>query len=348
MEPKKTRPLPFYILLALATIVFLYVLSPFFYPIFWAAIMAGLFHPLFVRINRRLRSPDFSTLVVMAVIGLIVILPAAVVASLLVKESLDLFNALNRDSSRLSQNLQKAVDWLQNHPYVQQLLVDRLTLAEKIADAAKAVAHFFFSSLSDLTGNTIRFLLHLGVMIYALYYFLRDGGQFLAMAMRVIPLDATGRGMIEEHFIKTAKATLKVTLIIGGIQGCLGWLLFVVTGIQGSLVWGVLMVATAIIPAVGCAIIWAPAGVIMLVMGHLWQGIVILVFGSVVISMVDQFLRPILIGQDVPMHPLLIFLSTLGGLVVFGLSGFVIGPIITALVLVIWDMHEHVLPAARA
>lgn len=348
MEPKKTRPLPFYILLALATIVFLYVLSPFFYPIFWAAIMAGLFHPLFVRINRRLRSPDFSTLVVMAVIGLIVILPAAVVASLLVKESLDLFNALNRDSSRLSQNLQKAVDWLQNHPYVQQLPVDRLTLAEKIADAAKAVAHFFFSSLSDLTGNTIRFLLHLGVMIYALYYFLRDGGQFLAMAMRVIPLDATGRGMIEEHFIKTAKATLKVTLIIGGIQGCLGWLLFVVAGIQGSLVWGVLMVATAIIPAVGCAIIWAPAGVIMLVMGHLWQGIVILVFGSVVISLVDQFLRPILIGQDVPMHPLLIFLSTLGGLVVFGLSGFVIGPIITALVLVIWDMHEHVLPAARA
>jgi len=101
------------------------------------------------------------------------------------------------------------------------------------------------------------------------------------------------------------------------------------------------MVIMAVVPAVGCAIIWGPAGIIMLLTGHLWEGIVILATGVLVISTIDNLLRPILIGQDVEMHPLLIFLSTLGGIVVFGFSGFVIGPIIASLLLAIWEMYDQ-------
>jgi predicted PurR-regulated permease PerM len=101
------------------------------------------------------------------------------------------------------------------------------------------------------------------------------------------------------------------------------------------------MIFTAIVPVVGCSIIWVPAGVIMLITGHFWKGMIIFAFGVLVISMVDHFLRPILIGRDVQMHPLMVFLSTLGGLSLFGFSGFIIGPIVASLLLAIWAMYEE-------
>jgi predicted PurR-regulated permease PerM len=105
--------------------------------------------------------------------------------------------------------------------------------------------------------------------------------------------------------------------------------------------WGLVMIFTAIVPVVGCSIIWAPAGVIMMIMGHMTKGIIILLFGVLVISMVDHFLRPILIGRDVQVHSLMVFLSTLGGLSLFGFSGFIIGPIIASLLLAIRAMYEE-------
>jgi predicted PurR-regulated permease PerM len=102
-----------------------------------------------------------------------------------------------------------------------------------------------------------------------------------------------------------------------------------------------MMILMAIVPMVGCTIIWAPAGILMLLTGHIWEGILILAFGTLVISTVDNLLRPILIGKDVEMHPLLIFLSTLGGIILFGVSGFVIGPVVTSLLIAIWEMYEE-------
>jgi predicted PurR-regulated permease PerM len=129
-------------------------------------------------------------------------------------------------------------------------------------------------------------------------------------------------------------------MLLGGLQGISGGIIFYITGIEGAMIWGLLMVVMAILPGVGCAIIWAPAGIITLLSGHLWEGTTILTFGVLVISLGDNLLRPMLIGSDVELHPLLIFLSTLGGLVVFGLSGFVIGPIVASLFLAIWDMYD--------
>jgi predicted PurR-regulated permease PerM len=178
-------------------------------------------------------------------------------------------------------------------------------------------------------------------MLYTLFFFIRDGDKFLGMAMRVLSLGQEREKVLYERFVATARATLKVTMIIGGLQGSLGGLMFWVTGIEGALVWGVVMILFSIVPVVGCSIIWIPAGVIMLLMGHFWKGILILAFGVFVISMVDNLLRPILLGRDVQMHPLLIFLSTLGGLSLFGFSGFVIGPIITSLLLAMWAMYDQ-------
>jgi predicted PurR-regulated permease PerM len=121
----------------------------------------------------------------------------------------------------------------------------------------------------------------------------------------------------------------------------LGGIIFLITDIEGAVIWGLLMIIMAVVPVVGCSIIWGPAGILMLLSGQIWEGVLILASGILVISMVDNLLRPILIGKDVEMHPLLIFLSSLGGIVLFGFSGFVIGPIITSMLLAIWTMYEE-------
>ena len=153
-----------------------------------------------------------------------------------------------------------------------------------------------------------------------------------------MPVDERRMNTFISEFLVTSKATLKSAFVIGGIQGLLGVLIFYITGIENPLVLGVLMIGFSIVPAIGSSIIWAPAGIIMLFLGHLWQGIAILVFGAVVISSVDNLLRPILLGKDIQMHPLLIFLSILGGIAVFGFSGFVLGPVIASFFLSSWKL----------
>jgi len=161
------------------------------------------------------------------------------------------------------------------------------------------------------------------------------------MLLRFLPLEDDRGEMLYKRFTDTTRAALKATLIIGGLQGILGGLVLLVAGIEGALFWGIVMVVSSLVPSIGCSIIWVPAGIIMLLTGHTWEGILILVFGAAVISTVDNLLRPVLIGKDVQLHPLLIFLSSLGGIALFGISGFVIGPIIASLFLTIWEMYDY-------
>ena len=146
--------------------------------------------------------------------------------------------------------------------------------------------------------------------------------------------------MLFDRFTSTARATLKSTFIIGGIQGLLGGIVFWITGIQGALVWGVVMGALSVLPAVGAFMVWLPAGLITLALGNIWQGVTILLMGFLVIISIDNFLRPPLVGRDTQMHPLVVLFSTLGGLVIFGVSGFVIGPIIAALYISIISIYN--------
>jgi predicted PurR-regulated permease PerM len=223
---------------------------------------------------------------------------------------------------------------------MRQFDVDEQFFIGKFRDAIKNIANYIFVHLTDFTQNTLVFLIQFGVMIYALYFFFRDGDRILRRAIRMCFLESGNGKILYEKFIATARATLRVTMLLGGLQGISGGIIFYITGIEGAMIWGLLMVVMAILPGVGCAIIWAPAGIITLLSGHLWEGTTILTFGVLVISLGDNLLRPMLIGSDVELHPLLIFLSTLGGLVVFGLSGFVMGPIIASLFLAIWDMYD--------
>jgi predicted PurR-regulated permease PerM len=341
MGQLKNHHILFFILLGAVTLLFLYLLKPFFFPLFWAVVIAGIFRPLYQRINRRLNSPNLSTVAVFFIIGLMVILPAGVVGTLVFNESVQFYEKLSPDAKDIDTGFRHIIGSIADNPLAKRLKINRGVLSEKAAEVARSVTNYLFVQLQALTQNTLGMLVKLAIMLYALFFFVRDGDKFLRTAMRISPLGMGREHLLYGRFLTTARSTLKVTLIIGGIQGVLGGIVFLITGIEGALIWGLLMILMAIVPVVGCSIIWAPAGILMLISGHIWEGILILAFGSLVISTVDNVLRPILIGKDVEMHPLLIFLSTLGGIILFGFSGFVIGPIITAMLIAIWEMYDE-------
>ena len=181
------------------------------------------------------------------------------------------------------------------------------------------------------------------LMLYVLFFFIRDGDELLEMLIIAMPFGDDRERALLSKFAEVSRATIKGTLVIGLIQGALGGLIFWFLGIEGAVFWGVVMVILSLVPVVGASFVWIPAALLMLANGEYVDATVLVIFGVFVIGIIDNVLRPILIGRDTRMPDYLILLSTLGGLTVFGPSGFVIGPIIAALFLTIWVMfaREH-------
>jgi predicted PurR-regulated permease PerM len=335
----KMRNTIFFGFLFLVTAAFLFLFKPFFYPIFWAAVIASIFYPLYQKIKEKIKLPRLSAAIVMLLVLLIIVIPLAGVSSLLVKESVDLYEAINNNSSTLSHSVQSFFVWVQNHPIAQEFHINQTFWIEKFSEFTKAIASFVVANLTVITQTSFVFLAMFVLMFYTLYFFLRDGEKFLKMAMHLCPLGDAHEKMLYEKFTSTALATLKSSLVVGGIQGVLSGLLFYIAGVQGAAIWGLITVFLCIIP-IGSGFVWGPIGIVLLITGNTWQGLLVLFVGVLVISTIDNLLRPVLIGKKTEMHPLLILFSTLGGLLFFGLTGFIIGPVIASLLVAFWEMYD--------
>jgi predicted PurR-regulated permease PerM len=340
MANKKDKDIAFFALMAGVTVVFLYLLKPLFFPIFWAAVIAGITRPLYFRINDSLKRPKLSLTLFFFFLMLVVMIPLTGLGVMIFNESGDLYQLAKQGETGINSGFQRIVDALTDNYFARLAVVNKDLLISKATEAVRSLANYLLVHLKNITQNTLGLLVQFGIMLYTLFYFIRDGEKFLSMAAKILPIHEEKGRFLFERFIAAARSTLKATLIIGGIQGALGALAFWIAGVKGAFIWGSLMILMSIIPVVGCAIIWVPAGVIMLLIGYIWQGILIFAVGIFLISTVDNLLRPFLIGRDVEMHPLLVFLSTIGGIALFGFSGFVIGPVVTALLIAFWDMHE--------
>ena len=341
MDFSRLRNIVFFGILGIISIVFVYLLRPFALPIFWAAIIASLFYPIYKKLKNTIKLENTSVLITLLLIFIIIVIPLATISSLLIKESIEIYSSINNQKSQLIQSVQDTIVWAQKNSLTQSLNIDENTVITKVTEVAKTVTAYLFTSVKTITQNSVIFFALLLIMFYTLFYFLRDGEKFLQKLMYLSPLGDKSEILLYEKFTATAKAAIKGTLLIGVIQGTLGGLMFWVAGIEGAIIWAVIMILSSIIPGVGASIVWLPAAIVMLILGNTWQGIFMLLFGSLIIGTIDNLLRPIIVGKDVSIHPLLILFSTLGGIALFGISGFVIGPIITALFLTLWEMYAH-------
>jgi len=263
----------FFLFLALVSVFFAYILQPFFFAIFWAVLVAAIFAPLNRLINRKTKSPNIAAGLTLVAVVLAMVLPVSLLISLLIAESIDIYSSLQTSSGQWIETTEKTISFLSAHPILAKLQINESFLSGKLVEVMKAVSDFLIRNLTALTQNTVVFILQFAVMLYCLYYFLRDGEKLIDNLTDFIPVNKSHVNIFIHEFLSTAKATLKFTFVIGGIQGFLGGLVFFIVGIEGALVWGVLMLGLSILPAVGCSIIWVPAGIVLLIQGQIWQGL---------------------------------------------------------------------------
>lgn len=335
----RMRTIFFFGLILILTIAILYLFQPFFYPIFWAAVVTIMFYPHYEWLNRYLKMPTLNAAIMVAVVILTIFIPLTLIVTLLVTTSVNLFQEYSQTTA--VPNIQGIAVWLSHTPLSPYLQTIQTYWVSSAAAIGKSINGFALSSLQHITQNSARFIFQFFLMFYTLFFFFRDGEKILLRFMHLSPLGEKYERMLYKSFTSTARATIKSTFIVGGVQGALGGLIFWITGVPGALILGVLMTALCLIPAFGAFIIWLPTGLLMLAFGHVWEGITILIFGSLVLSTIDNFLRPPLIGKDTQMHPLMVLFSTLGGIFLFGISGFIIGPVIASLYLSIITIYDH-------
>lgn len=341
-QQNRFEKIVFFILLVSISVLFIYVLAPFFYALLWAVLIASVFAPLYNAISKKIANPNLCSSLTMVCIIICLIVPVVLLIDLLIMETIDIYQSFNAYSSNWMGTFSEALRALSKKPLFAKLHWNQAFLINKSQEVFKILTDYVFNHISDFTQNTILIVVQFAVMLYSMFFFIRDGKKFVTTIKEKTPVDNRHLDHFIKQFLTTAKSSLKFTFVIGGVQGVLGGLIFYITGIERALIWGVLMFALSIVPAVGSAIIWVPAGIIMLLLGNIWQGVTILLFCSIVITSVDNLLRPILMGRDVEMHSLLIFLSTLGGLAVFGFSGFILGPVIASLFLAIWKLFPEI------
>lgn len=340
MDFDKIRNYVFLGTLAFVTVLFFSLLKVFAYPIFWAAVIAAMAYPLYQKLNSFFRHPNIASLVTLTIVTVIILIPLTTVGTLLVKESINLYNSINTSDSSINQTIQEAITFFKNSSFAKTLQINQPFLSDKISEFAKTGLSAVFTSLTNLTQNSVTFIAMFVLMLYTLFFFLRDGEKILQKLIRIFPLGDKYEILLYKKFTSTANAAIKGTIVIGSVQGTLGAIIFTIAGIQGAILWGIVMAFFSIIPGAGSSIIWLPAALIMFLTGNIWQGIMILIVGALLISTIDNFLRPVLVGKDIQMHPVIILFSTLGGIAIFGISGFVIGPVIASLFLAFWEIYE--------
>jgi predicted PurR-regulated permease PerM len=206
-----------------------------------------------------------------------------------------------------------------------------------------------FEKASSITAGTLMFFVHFAILLYAMFFFFLDGPRILERMLYYMPLNRHDEKRLLDGFRSMARATIKGIVVIGAVQGTLAGLGFWAAGIGSALFWGTVMAVLSVVPNIGSALVWLPAGVILLIKGKTAAGALLLIWCAVVVGSADNVLRPILIGKDTRVHELLVLISTLGGLSMMGLGGFVLGPVLALLFLTVWDIYgrafKDVLPS---
>ncbi len=328
----------FLLVLALGiSVLFFMVIRRFLVTILLAAVFAGLAYPLFRWLQERTGSRRAGALtLVLVLVG--VGLPVAGFLTLVATEAVQISQGAEawfQEEGRMAQ-VRALVERV---PLASRLLPEGGEFLEQVRDAAGRTGPMLMGALAAAARGTFSFFLQLFVLCYALFYFLVDGPAILRRILRYIPLNPGQKEELLERFVSVTRATLRGSLLIGLIQGGVAGLAFWVAGVPGPAFWGTVMVVLSIIPAIGAGLIWIPAVIYLFLLGEVLAGIGLLIWCAVVVSTIDNMLRPRLIGRDARMSDLMILVSTLGGIVLFGAVGFILGPIVAALFVTVWHIY---------
>lgn len=344
----RLRPLEdkaFLLLIIAVSLAFAWILWPLYGAILWGIIIAILFTPLCGRLSRLMRERrTLAALATVTIVVVMVILPVTLVVAMLVQEASGLYERILTGELNFGRYLQQALGAL---PAWASSLLERLGLTnfdaiqERLSGDLLKGSQLLATQAIAIGHNTLDFFVSLFVMIYLLFFLLRDGDEIKRQIKACIPLRAEQQSALVGKFTVVIRATVKGSIVVALLQGALGGLIFWFLDIRAPMLWAVVMAFLSLLPAVGAALVWLPVAIYFLTTGAMWQGIVLTAYGVLVIGLVDNFLRPVLVGKDTRMPDYVVLISTLGGIAIFGLNGFVIGPIIAAMFMAVWTIFSE-------
>ncbi len=328
------------VLVVFITAIFLDVIRYFLMTILLAAIFSALAQPLFNQLTRLFRGRKGpASAVTLLILVILVVVPLSLVGGIVVTQALKVTESVGPWIQEQIQNPQQIAEQLTGIPGFGFLDPYHDEILTKLGQLVGATGNFVVTNLSSATKGTVTFFFQFFLLLYSMFYFMMDGQRILAKVLYYIPLPHSDEIRMVEKFVSVSRATLKGTLVIGVLQGGLAGIALAIAGIQGALFWATVMTILSIIPGVGTALVWVPAAGYLLFSGHVGMGVFLIIFCGLVVGSVDNFVRPWLVGKDTEMHDLLILFSTLGGLLYFGVVGIVVGPIIAALFVTIWEIY---------
>lgn len=337
---KKNLPYLFFlILLFLVTAIFFGLIGDYLLAVLWAIILAVLFQgwyqKMLLRLNGRKNTAAGLTLLVVV---LMVIIPLLSIGYAVTVEAINFYNRVESGEF----NIQEKIENLKEkgplvERFMETLSLDMEQLKTSVNESLATLSKTIANKLLNFTQNILIFLLQLSIMLYVLFFFLRDGTWLIDKLIWALPMGDEKERLLLKRFESVARATVKGSLIVAMTQGAAGGLLFFAVGIPGAVLWGVLMTILSLLP-LGSGVVWIPAAIIFFVQGEVTKGIIVAAVGALFIGLLDNVLRPRLVGNDTKMPDYLILLSTLGGLTWFGITGFVLGPMIAAFFVTFWQM----------
>ena len=318
---------------------------PFFGAILWALVVTIAFAPVNDRLLLKMptRRNTAATLTLLLVIALVII-PAFIVGSLMVDEALHTYNSVQSkeiDFAQLAQELQSVVPQRWQEMAGRYITTDLEEVQAKVSALVTTGVQIIAGQAVSVGQRAFNFAMALGVMLYLTYFLLRDGRYITRRIGEAIPLRSEQRRALFDKFTTVIRATVKGSIVVAFVQGILGGLIFAFLDIRAAVLWGVVMGLFSLIPAIGTGIVWVPVSIYLLATGAVWQGVTLLMLGFFVISMVDNVLRPILVGQDTQMPDYVVLISTLGGLSVLGINGLIVGPVIAAMFISAWEIFTE-------
>lgn len=331
----------FVVFLILVSLLFLSLLMPFFGAVFWAVALAIVFAPVQRFFEAHVKWKNLAALCTLLCCALVVILPFMFIISSVVAECVKIYSAISSgtsDPALYYDEIQKA------YPAVQDMLnqfgVDPGLIKQKLSEFALRASGFVAQQAVNIGQGTVTFLVHLAIMLYVAFYMMRDSAELVDKLHKALPLGHKREQLFFSKFTEVTRATIKGSLVVAMVQGALGGIVFYFLGISSALLWGVVMTLFSLIPMVGAGIVWVPVCIYLFAVGEVVDGCILLFFGAVVIGLMDNILRPVMVGRDTKLPDYVILLSTLGGFSIYGMNGFVIGPLIATLFISAWEIFS--------
>ncbi len=342
MDQSRLENRVFLLLVVVATIAFVWLVLSFYNAILWGVAAAILFAPMQrALVEKWPNHRGFAATITLLTLIMVVILPMIILGGLLLQEATALYGGIRSgqiDIVAYFNQVQNALPGWATQQLDKLGLTNIEAVRDKIGNGLAASFETLAAQALNIGQQAFSFFVSLGVMLYLTFFLLRDGPYISALVVDAIPLHSVQRRALAQKFIAVVRATIKGNMIVAVVQGGLGGLIFWGLGIGGAMLWGVSMAFFSLLPAVGTGLVWVPVAIYLFATGAVIKGGILVFCGLIVIGMVDNVLRPILVGRDTRMPDYVVLISTLGGLELFGLSGFIIGPVIAALFLAVWEI----------